>query len=157
MDGKGFIVICNFKEKNVVFNVDSIPNARGAKLVCSTWDKQDEKLGDSILLKPYEGVIYSYGTDEDYAKYFSVALNETITPGKGTKATFEGGAKTNAKKAEDIEEIPDTAVIEESVAVAVPQEAVKVESVTVIPDAADVADSAAEEAESDKVENDKAE
>ena len=160
LDGKGFIVICNFKEKNVVFNVDSIPNARGAKLVCSTWDKQDEQLGDSILLKPYEGVIYSYGTDEDYAKYFSVALNETVTSGKGTKATFEGGAKTNAKKAEETEEIPDTAVIEESVAVAVPQEAVKVESVTVIPDAADAADaadSAAEEVESDKAENDKAE
>ena len=87
-------------------------------------------------------------------------MNETVTPWKGTKATFEGGAKTNAKKAEETEEIPDTAVIEESVAVAVPQEAVKVESVTVIPDAADAADvldSAAEEAESDKAENDKAE
>ena len=68
LGSKGYIIICNFKEKKVVLNVDTIPEARGAKLVFGSWDAQDGVLGDSILLKPYEGVIYEFGSSDEAAK-----------------------------------------------------------------------------------------
>ena len=63
LGSRGYITICNFKEKKVVLNVDTIPGARGAGLVMGSWDTQDAVLGDSILLKPYEGVVYEFGCD----------------------------------------------------------------------------------------------
>ena len=136
---KGYIVICNFKEKNVVLNVDSIPHAKGARLVTSSWKKQDETLGDSILLRPYEGVIYAYGTDVDYTRYFPLPVVEEGGKKKPQKASFEGGARKTR-------ETPAEEVVEESVSVDVPKERLSVEKVTLSPEPAEDAEDAAEEA-----------
>lgn len=53
-----YIVFCNFAEKKVALNVDTIPASRGAKLIMDNWATQEETLGDAILLKPYEAAIY---------------------------------------------------------------------------------------------------
>ena len=57
-----YIVFCNFAEKKVALNIDTIPNSRGAKLVMDNWTTQEETLGDAILLKPYEAAIYEIDT-----------------------------------------------------------------------------------------------
>ncbi len=60
LGNKKYLVICNFKEKRIPFNVDET-NSKGAKLIISNYPKQDETLGDAILLKPYEAVVYEKG------------------------------------------------------------------------------------------------
>ena len=57
LGNKRYIVICNFKEKKVPLTVDEI-NAKGAKLRVCNWPGQDKELGDAILLRPYEAVVY---------------------------------------------------------------------------------------------------
>lgn len=58
--GKRYIVICNFKEKNVPLNVDTI-GAKGAKLVLANYPKAAETMGDAVFLRPYEAVVYEIG------------------------------------------------------------------------------------------------
>lgn len=55
-----YLVICNFKEKKIPFNVDEM-DFKGAKLIISNYQTQDDVLGDAILLKPYESVVYEKG------------------------------------------------------------------------------------------------
>ncbi len=57
-----YVVICNFKEKTVVFNDVYKIGAKGAKLIISNYDNaQNETLGDGITLKPYEVAVFEYG------------------------------------------------------------------------------------------------
>lgn len=58
LNGHRYIVICNFAEKNVAFNVDKIPNARGASYLFGNWDGQEATLGDALRLRPYEAAVY---------------------------------------------------------------------------------------------------
>ena len=58
LNGHRYIVICNFAEKKVSLNVDKIPNAKDAELIIHNWEGQQQKLGNSILLRPYEAVVY---------------------------------------------------------------------------------------------------
>lgn len=60
IEEKAYLIICNFKEKNIPFNVDET-GMKGAKLIISNYSTQDETLGDAILLKPYEAVVFEKG------------------------------------------------------------------------------------------------
>lgn len=55
---KRYLVICNFKEKKVPFNVD-MTGMQGAKLIISNYPGgYDEVLKDAVLLRPYEALVY---------------------------------------------------------------------------------------------------
>lgn len=59
LKNKSYLVICNFVEDRVPLNVDKL-GFKGAKLVMSNYPTQDAELGDAILMKQYEAVIYEY-------------------------------------------------------------------------------------------------
>jgi oligo-1,6-glucosidase len=65
LEGIRYIVICNFKEKTVVFNDAYKIGAKGAKLIISNYDDdKNATLGDGITLRPYEVVVFEYGNSE---------------------------------------------------------------------------------------------
>lgn len=56
-----YIVICNFKEANIKFSCEEI-EGNGAKIVLSNYKDSSENFSNSMILRPYEALIYYYNT-----------------------------------------------------------------------------------------------